>query len=127
MSDAADPDIPTVAQGVPVPDVSFPTAPPPPYPEPEPGQDPPPYSAAAPGMYLPPEKSEAAGVSEPGFVGPGCDTLDNVEVLTAEASESNPFDDKTVQRAFVRKVCGPRRSEITWHGIRALKTTDNNP
>ncbi|KAG7220864.1 hypothetical protein INR49_031316 [Caranx melampygus] len=51
-------------------------------------------------MY-PPPKAEEACVFEPGI---GCESLGNVQVVTAEATESNPSDEKTVRRAFVRKV-----------------------
>lgn len=104
MSDAANPDVPTETQDAPGSDVY--SSPPPPYPDL--GLEPPPYSAA-PEMY-PPPKAEVTCVSEPGI---GCESLGNVEVLRAEATtESNPFDDKTVRRAFVRKVCVLRTSEL---------------
>ncbi|XP_035527135.1 protein lifeguard 1 [Morone saxatilis] len=96
MSDAAEPVASTETKEAPGPDVSSsPPSPSPPYPYEE--QQPPPYSAA-PEMY-PELKVETAGT----------EFLQDVvqEALDPDTSPpitSSAFDDKTVRRAFVRKV-----------------------
>ncbi|XP_022613855.1 protein lifeguard 1-like [Seriola dumerili] len=98
MSDTADPIARKEMQYVPDSDVS---SPPPSYSYQ--GQQPPPYSAA-PDMYYPP-KAETTCISQPGTAYESfSDISPDAPSDTTPLIASSAFDDKTVRRAFVRKV-----------------------
>lgn len=105
MSGAADPPTSKHPQGAPADDVSSPPLPPPPpysYQE----QLPPPYSAA-PAMY--PASKEAASATHQATA--TCQYVSFSDICPEAPSDTTPliasssFDDKSVRRGFVRKVC----------------------
>ncbi|XP_074508145.1 protein lifeguard 1-like [Sebastes fasciatus] len=101
MSDTADFLTSKETQDAPVYDVSSP--PPPPLPSySSEGQQPPPYSAT-PEKYPPPE-TETTCADEPTTGDESCDISPEALSDTTSPIASSPFDDKTVRRAFIRKV-----------------------
>lgn len=99
MSDTADSLTSKETQGAPGYDVS---SPPPPLSYSSEGQPPPPYSAT-PELYHP-AKIEPTGTDQPPA---GCESCDVSPEALSDATPPiapSPYDDKTVRRAFIRKV-----------------------